>query len=166
MALRYLNVSPLAGGGFRIEGDLDVLSVPELEEFVEAHRDGAPLLLDLAGVSFIDSSGLRLLLGLRPHRDGRPALIIRNPSEPVRRLLALSIPDGVPEVEIRFDFDGAGPGAAHRLTELLRSSRRLVAVTARGHARATSNIQLARQIRTDVARCRSRRQSSGWTAGV
>ena len=60
-----------------------------------------PLVLDFSGVSFMDSSGLRALLegaGL-PDRSG--PIVILHPSHQVRRVLDISIPDGVPGLEVR-----------------------------------------------------------------
>jgi anti-anti-sigma factor len=76
-----------------LRGELDPHTAPRLGERIdEAFRDGkVDLILDLAGVSFIDSSGLRVVL--RAHteaseRDGRLAL--RSPSATARRLLDIT----------------------------------------------------------------------------
>jgi anti-sigma B factor antagonist len=66
-----------------VDGDLDIATVPHLEEpVIGAIREGRhPVVLDLARCVFIDSSGIRLLL--RAHRllngksgNGRPSLAI------------------------------------------------------------------------------------------
>ncbi len=59
-----------------------------LDDFV---RGGHGLTLDLAGVEFIDSSGLRLLIGVDGdlRRDGF-RLVIRRPSAPVQRILEIT----------------------------------------------------------------------------
>jgi len=100
----YLNVSPLDGtSGFRVTGELDMASVPQLEQALPERNGSGPLVLDMAGVSFIDSMGLRLLIKLCIGSVLRPALVIRNPSPRVRQVLAISLPDGIPEMAIEFD---------------------------------------------------------------
>jgi len=53
-------------GTTRIEvtGELDIASGPDLEQVLETHltEPGADLVLDLRGVTFLDSSGLRVVL--------------------------------------------------------------------------------------------------------
>jgi len=98
--MNYLNVSPLDGSGFEVAGELDLLSAPELEAALAEWDGTEPLVLDMAGVSFIDSTGLRLLLQLCLRSAVRPAVIIRNPSASVRHLLKMSMPGGIPELAI------------------------------------------------------------------
>jgi anti-sigma B factor antagonist len=71
------------------EGDLDLLGAPVLAEVVAGSGD-APLILDLSGVAFMDSSGLRALLEARQAclDAGRPFAIAR-PSHAVQRVLEL-----------------------------------------------------------------------------
>jgi anti-sigma B factor antagonist len=45
-----------------VSGELDIATVPDLERHVEAAGSAPALELDLSGVTFIDSSGLRLLI--------------------------------------------------------------------------------------------------------
>lgn len=71
------------------EGELDLVGAPRLLEALPA--DGtAPVVLDLASVGFMDSSGLRSLLEARQAclDAGRPFGIAR-PSGAVRRVLEL-----------------------------------------------------------------------------
>ena len=53
--------------------------------------NGTRLVIDLAGVRFMDSMGLRALL--RIHRRAGDALVIRNPSPQVQRLLDVTVRD-------------------------------------------------------------------------
>jgi serine/threonine-protein kinase RsbW len=59
-------------------GELDLTTVPELEELLSTSAPYGELEIDLAGLEFIDSSGLRLLLSERERmgRDGRPLRVI------------------------------------------------------------------------------------------
>jgi anti-anti-sigma factor len=53
------------GGGVvvALSGELDLAGERELEAALEAaHESGAPLTIDLSGLEFIDSSGLRVLV--------------------------------------------------------------------------------------------------------
>jgi anti-anti-sigma factor len=61
--------SELDAGSARLTvlGELDMATAPELEERAQALLDRAPseLIIDLSELTFIDSSGLRLLIILR-----------------------------------------------------------------------------------------------------
>jgi anti-sigma B factor antagonist len=75
-------------------GEIDPVSGPRLEGEVRAALFASPaktLVLDLADVTFLDSSGLRVLLDLHKtmrERDGR--LVLRHPSATVSRLLEIT----------------------------------------------------------------------------
>ena len=73
-----------------LSGELDISTA---ESFVRAgtetlERHGA-LVIDLSGLAFIDSSGIRALLALGERHDGRP-LTLRAPSENVRKVLDIT----------------------------------------------------------------------------
>jgi anti-sigma B factor antagonist len=76
-----------------LTGELDPHTAPVLEAAIaEAAGSGATALaLDLAGVRFIDSSGLRVILAARQEGAdaGRP-LTVRSPSPNARRLLEIT----------------------------------------------------------------------------
>jgi anti-sigma B factor antagonist len=55
-------------------GELDIATVPLLEAAYE-ELEHASVVLDLAGVTFIDSSGLQLLLRLSDRSEGRLEII-------------------------------------------------------------------------------------------
>jgi anti-anti-sigma factor len=75
-----------------VGGELDVHTCGTLEEAVQqAITDGGDVIVDLADVTFVDSSGLRTLIGLHrsaEERGGR--LVLREPSRPLLRLLDLT----------------------------------------------------------------------------
>lgn len=75
-----------------LTGDLDPATAPRLQAAIDDHADGAQaIVLDLAGVSFLDSSGLRVLVAANEALRGRGiALTLRSPSDNVRRLLDLT----------------------------------------------------------------------------
>lgn len=72
-------------------GELDVFTAPQLRSALNAAAPGREeiLVLDLRGLSFIDSSGLAVILGAheRALRDGRPRVrIVIHGSRPVEAL--------------------------------------------------------------------------------
>jgi anti-anti-sigma regulatory factor len=106
--------------GIRVRGEIDRDSVGTLSYQVLDLLPCLPIVIDASGIEAIDASCLRMLLAVAELSDGEPLIVIRNPSPPVRRLLRTAIPDGFPGLWV--EFDGAGPGAAHRFSELLRST--------------------------------------------
>lgn len=72
-------------------GDIDLAGGPVLEQAIVLREGDDPVTIDLSGVDFIDSSGLRSLLGAsrRAHERGQD-LVLRSPSAGVTRLLALT----------------------------------------------------------------------------
>jgi anti-anti-sigma factor len=76
-----------------VEGVLDMATSDRLRAVAEkALREGArDLVLDLAGVGFIDSTGVGALVAVRNLAiDREAALTLRDPSRPARRILELS----------------------------------------------------------------------------
>jgi anti-anti-sigma factor len=89
-----------------LSGDVDLATVERLEEDIDFGFDGGERLvvLDLASVEFIDSTGLRLLLQLKRKAEEQGArMLIGRLSQPVKRLLDLT------KLTSRFEFlDGLG----------------------------------------------------------
>jgi anti-anti-sigma factor len=91
-----LDVMPTPAG-LRIEGELDLATAPVLS----AHLDPLPrwchdVVIDVAGLRFVDSTGLGVLL--RAHhaaQDEGRRVLLASPSERVRRLLQISALDDV-----------------------------------------------------------------------
>jgi anti-sigma B factor antagonist len=83
-----------------VEGDVDAATAPQLEGELltallgaNAHTD---VVVDLAGVAFMDSSGLRVLIdAAKSCRNLDAMLIVRNPSSTVARLLDITALTGV-----------------------------------------------------------------------
>jgi anti-anti-sigma factor len=88
--------------GYRLEGELDMATAGDLSELLHAaaNSDDA-IVLDFSGVSFMDSSGLRALLEGAGLPNGSGPVVILKPSPQVRRVLDISIPDGIPGLEVR-----------------------------------------------------------------
>jgi anti-sigma B factor antagonist len=76
----------------RAVGEVDMSTVDRLRAPLEAaRRDGVTALLDLSGVTFIDSTGLHVMLdAARASEEAGWAWFLVRPSVPVRRLLELT----------------------------------------------------------------------------
>ena len=81
-----------------IAGEVDVETSPALAKSIEGLVDDGThvVVVDLAGVPFMDSSGFGALLGI--HRAGA-AILVRNPSRQVRQLLDVVGVPGVVDIE-------------------------------------------------------------------
>ena len=67
-----------------LEGRLDTLTSPVVEERLEDELDGVEkLVIDLGGVRYISSAGLRVLVGLSQTMDDQGEMIVRNVTPPV-----------------------------------------------------------------------------------
>ena len=86
--------------GIQLSGELDTASVTQLASALKAAAHADTVSLDLAALTFIDSSGLRLLIEThqRLEDDGR-RLLLRRPSQSVLRLLEISGVDGYLNLE-------------------------------------------------------------------
>ena len=76
-----------------VQGELDAYTAPGLEDHIATllGENVTELVLDLGQTGFLDSSGLRALLTLHRRLDGVSGrLELRNPSEPVVRLLEIT----------------------------------------------------------------------------
>ena len=81
-----------------VAGEIDLRTSPELREALAdaSTVEGSELVIDLTGVTFIDSSGISELL--RASNAGH-RLTLRHPAASVRRLFALAGLDQVADVE-------------------------------------------------------------------
>jgi anti-sigma B factor antagonist len=77
-------------------GELDISEVEDVEKTLAAAEAKRPrvLVIDLRGLEFMDSSGIRLVVeaDLRARRDDRRLLIIRGP-DPVHRVFTIALLD-------------------------------------------------------------------------
>lgn len=88
-----------------LDGELDLASqAAALDVLTPVIQEGhEAVVLDLSGVEFIDSTGLRVLLACRRLAvDAKTPLLLAAPSEAVKRLL------DVTKLEDRFDFEDLG----------------------------------------------------------
>lgn len=85
----------IAGPTFvlQVHGELDMATAPRLATALHgaAESADADVVLDLSGVSFIDSSAIATIVrGHRALQAAHRGLTVRNPSRTVRRTLAVS----------------------------------------------------------------------------
>ena len=72
-------------------GELDIHSCPQLDQAVEAIGSPSRVVLDLSGLTFIDSAGLRVILQAeQATKASGGKLVVRDPSAPVRRLFEIT----------------------------------------------------------------------------
>jgi anti-sigma B factor antagonist len=78
-----------------VRGELDLATVPRLSATVTEHGDARLLVLDLNAVTFIDSTGVRLLIEAdRACAGAGSRLVVLADDGPVRRVLDLCELDG------------------------------------------------------------------------
>lgn len=84
-----LEISAIAGG-WRLCGEVDAHTAPTLAAAL-GELPADVVMLDMAGVSFMDSSGLRVLMEASTRaREGGGDLVVARPSPAVARLVEIS----------------------------------------------------------------------------
>ena len=78
------------GTGLKLVGELDVATAPRLIEAVhDTSITARPVTLDLAELTFVDSSGIHAILTLAESLNGDGPLVILNPSDAVVRVFEI-----------------------------------------------------------------------------
>lgn len=76
---------------FALDGRLDTITAPELENELKASLDGVnELTLDLAGLEYISSAGLRVLLSTQKIMNKQGRMMIRNVSETIMEIFEVT----------------------------------------------------------------------------
>ena len=84
-----------AAATLMVSGELDLSTVPQLSTIVAEHGDARLLVLDLNELTFIDSTGVRVLIEAdRACARSGSRLVVLASDGPVRRLLELCKLDG------------------------------------------------------------------------
>ncbi|MGH9107220.1 MAG: STAS domain-containing protein [Acidimicrobiales bacterium] len=100
-SFQLLSVVEMGPSRVKLVGELDVAGVPEVQECL-ARLDG-DIEVDCSGLTFIDCSGLGLLIGAHHTCDARGAkLLLVDPPACMTRLLALT------ELDALFHLQFAG----------------------------------------------------------
>lgn len=86
-----LTVDIASDGSIVVHGDIDMAGGPTLEEVILSRENTHEVVIDLTDVSFIDSSGLRSLLGASRRAQARKSsVILRSVGPEVSRLLQIT----------------------------------------------------------------------------
>jgi STAS domain len=116
--LSALEVSVIPGRrrGLLVRGDVDVLSILQLERALADSDLPVPFVLDFSGVTFMDGVGVSLLRRLAQMANGLPTVILRNPSRCVTRVLTIAAPEGIPGLQVQLapQREAEQPGAPPR----------------------------------------------------
>lgn len=74
-----------------VRGDIDMASAAAFRAALEqAMSSGVPVVVDFAGVTFMDSSGLKVILGAHKATGDAGSVCVRNPSPQVRRVFTMT----------------------------------------------------------------------------
>jgi len=88
----YLSVTTEPDGTVVVTGEVDLYSAPTLEAVIDGAVAGGEgnVVIDLAGVRFMDSAGLNIIIRCyKPLDEQGRLLVLRSPQETVRRTLEL-----------------------------------------------------------------------------
>ena len=89
--------------GLRVVGEVDLATAPGLSQAISAAlmEDPRGLVLDVSGVSFMDSTGIHALIEAARLMAEEDPLVLLSPSAQVRRVLdLLGLDGGLPGVRI------------------------------------------------------------------
>jgi len=94
-------VTPIEGEPVVVlEGEVDLAAVDRLWQAIESIPDDRAIVIDLGGVTFLDSSGLTVFLRALRARDGRrDAVVLRHPNTHVSWVLEVTGVDQAVRVE-------------------------------------------------------------------
>jgi anti-sigma B factor antagonist len=101
-----LEISPHVDGvGMKLIGEVDLATAPQLREAL-AERGASDVVLDLSELTFMDSSGLGVLLTFAGSRNGHGPVVLLDSPPSIERLFAIVRLEEHPNVELRRS-DGA-----------------------------------------------------------
>ncbi len=81
----------LDGDRLVVVGDIDAHTCPDLAARLEPLPGSSDVSLDLSGVSFMDSSGLRVIIGAHQQAtEANRRVVVERPSASVLRLIEIS----------------------------------------------------------------------------
>jgi anti-anti-sigma factor len=87
--------------GLELSGELDLATTPALiERAAPLAEDDGDLSLDLSGVRFIDSQGIRGFIRIAHALEGRGRLRLVRPSEEIRKLFEIVRVDDFPNITV------------------------------------------------------------------
>ncbi len=72
---------------FILDGRLDTITAPQLEEEVKASLDGiTELIFDFSGLAYVSSAGLRVLLSSQKTMNEKGSMVVRNVSDEIQEI--------------------------------------------------------------------------------
>lgn len=85
-----------------LSGEIDMAGLDDLQSAIEPHlAQGQTVVLDLSNVTFADSTLVKVLVQVHGKaNDIGGALLVRNPSNPVRRVLSIGDLDDLVHAEV------------------------------------------------------------------
>ncbi|MGA7419428.1 MAG: STAS domain-containing protein [Acidimicrobiales bacterium] len=97
-----------------VHGEVDMVTAPELSEVVGEVLERFPrmLVFDLSDVSFMDSSGIKVVLYARRGMPARCSVVLHRPQPIVREVLKITRMDELCVIEDYGPRSGAGFGEA------------------------------------------------------
>ena len=95
---------------FALQGELDLASAEELWARVQAVPPEGELTVDLSGLTFMDSSGLRVFLRAAAARANGSCVVLKNPCAAVAHVLEIALPGGAPGLKIEWSDGGTHHG--------------------------------------------------------
>ena len=90
--------------GLRLVGELDASNVDQLSQAIAPEiAEGGDLTLDLAGLAFMDSTGIQVIVRTAQNLGERGTLVLVSPGSLVRRILELIPVDRLENVRLEDD---------------------------------------------------------------
>jgi anti-anti-sigma factor len=98
-----LEIEPIdEARGLRLVGEVDLSNVEQLKTALDPQVDrGGEITLDVAGLSFIGSAGVQVLIRALIDLEGRGVIVLRSPGESLRQLIGIMGLDRFPNLEVR-----------------------------------------------------------------
>lgn len=73
-----------------VEGRVDTVTAPQLEQEIQAAQDAQSLTVNLKGLEYISSAGLRVLLSAHKAFSKKGGLTIENPNDSVMEIFEVT----------------------------------------------------------------------------
>jgi anti-sigma B factor antagonist len=87
--------------GVRLTGEIDMATAPALTEaLLAAMAGGKTITIDMADVTFMDSSGLQAILTAAAEATTEDPLVVKDPSAAVLRVMELVGVEQMPQIQI------------------------------------------------------------------
>lgn len=92
--------------GLRLLGEIDLATAPVLHDaLIECMAEGKPITLDMKDVTFVDSSGLQVILAAAVESQSVGTLVVKDPSAAVLRLMEVIGIEAIPQIEVSITGD-------------------------------------------------------------